>query len=621
MLGLFWLFVFGAGGYIGWSVLMDTPPTQAELWRVNRIPSVTIRDMNGEIISVRGAFYGDVIPLEKLPEHVVNAFLATEDRRFYNHGGLDARGLTRATLKNIAAGRLVQGGSTITQQLAKNLFLSSERTLLRKFEEVALALWLERYLSKEEILKLYLNRIYLGAGTYGVDAAARRYFGKPATRLSLAEAAMLAGLPKAPSRFSPTVDLDAAKERAGLVLDNMLKGGYITEGELILAQEETVEPIEPPDREGLQYFADYVIAEARRQTGGTDTDIVIYTTIDPVLQIKAEQAVAEAMERDAEPYHADQAALVALDITGEVRAMVGGRSYEESQFNRAVQASRQPGSAFKPVLYLAALEAGLTPETVLRDEPVKIDKWRPRNYDGRYRGKVTLRQALTKSINTVAVRVSEQIGRENVIGMARRLGISSPMEPHPSLALGTYETSVLELTGAYATIPHQGMASPVYALRRVESVTGDVLYSYEKPKPKRLYQKRHAVSMTNMLHHVLLMGTGEAAGLGRRPAAGKTGTTQNSRDAWFLGYTAQLVAGVWVGNDDSSPMKRVAGGGLPALIWRDFMASAHEKLEVADLEGAYAVEDTPKAEEYRNFLRGLSRRLSSISSHNEARVR
>ncbi|MFP4003317.1 MAG: transglycosylase domain-containing protein [Alphaproteobacteria bacterium] len=621
VLVLFWACVFAGGGYIGWKMFMAAPPTQAELWRVNRIPSVTIRDMNDEIISVRGAFYGDVIPLEKMPEHVINAFLATEDRRFYKHGGLDTRGLVRATLLNLAAGRFVQGGSTITQQLAKNLFLSSERTVLRKLEEVAMALWLERYLSKEEILTLYLNRIYLGAGTYGVDAAARRYFGKPATRLSLAEAVMLAGLPKAPSRYSPTVDLDAAKERASLVLDNMLKAGHITEGELILAQEEKVEPIEPPDREGLQYFADYVIAEARRRTGGTDTDIVIYTTIDPDMQIKAEQAVAEAMERDAMPYNADQAALVALATTGEMRAMVGGRSYVDSQFNRAVQAARQPGSAFKPVLYLAALEAGLKPGTVLRDEPIKIDKWRPRNYDGRYRGKVTLRQALTKSINSVAVRVSERIGRENVIGMARRLGISSSMDPHPSIALGTYETSVLELAGAYATIANGGMSAPVHALRRVESVTGDVLYTYEKPEPKRLYQKRHAVAMTNMLHHVLLQGTGKAAGLGRRPAAGKTGTTQDSRDAWFMGYTSQYVAGVWVGNDDNRPMRRVAGGGLPAIIWRDFMASAHEKLEVAELEGAYAVEDNPKAEEYRRFLRKLSRRLSSISAVDEARVR
>ncbi|MBN4046365.1 PBP1A family penicillin-binding protein [bacterium AH-315-P15] len=580
-------------------------PSHAELWQENRVPSLTIFDEEGTTLAIRGAFYGEILGLDDLPVHVAQAFLAIEDRRFYNHPGIDAWGLARATLANMRAGGVVQGGSTITQQVAKNLFLTPARTLRRKLHEVLLALWLERHLSKDEILTLYMNRIYLGAGTYGIDAAARFYFGKSARDLTLAEAAMLAGLPKAPSRYAPTTDLAQAQARAELVLENMVRARFIMREEADAAMAAPAEPVAFENTDGQQYFVDFVITEISALVGETERNLLVTTTLDRGLQALGEAQLTFRMERDGLGLDASQAALVTLAPDGAIRAMVGGREYAISQFNRAVQAERQPGSAFKPFIYVTALEAGYSPNSIMVDEPVEVGNWRPRNYNGRHIGPVPLADALSQSINSIAVQLSEEVGREEVIATAHRLGIRSELEPLPSIALGASEVTLLELTNAYLPFQSGGMGAARYAITEIRAEDGSVLYTREAPNPAPVIEAHLAAQMTDMLYQVVEGGTGAAADLGRREAAGKTGTTQDWRDAWFIGFTSDYVTGVWVGNDDASPMNHVTGGSLPAAIWRDYMAAAHEGLALSDLRRSGEIrrgDNIDTHRELRNFL-------------------
>ena len=595
-----------------WITYLVMTPRQFDMDAIanaNRIPGMTYLDAYGELLATRGAYHGDPVTLEELPPYLVNAFLATEDRRFYRHYGVDPRGIARALFVNWRAGRLVQGGSTITQQLAKNLFLNGDRTANRKFREVLYAVWLERHLTKDEILALYLNRIYMGAGTYGVGAAAEFYFDKKAGEVTLAEAAMLAGLPKAPTKYSPKSNLESAQTRAADVLKNLVEARYLKKDEIAEALENPAQ-LDLADRaqlHALQYFFDYVHELLPTLIDQVDEDLVITTTLDTRLQHKAEGAMAGVFKEngDAALLKVGQGALIAYGPDGAVRAMVGGRSYTDSQFNRSVQAMRQPGSAFKPFVYVAALEKGFSPDDILVDEPVKIGTWEPTNYAGTYAGRVTLRQALAGSINTVAAQLIEQVSPETVVETASRLGIRSNLPAIYSLALGTAQVSLEELTGAFLAFPNEGLSVSPHAILRIETSLGEVRYEYEAPQAEQVMTREIAREMNGMMYQVIQSGTGRRARLGGRPAAGKTGTSQDWRDAWFVGYTHDLVAGVWVGNDDESPMERVTGGGLPAQIWKDFMLAAHEGVKVSAIPGAMDRRDPRQANELRSFYGDL----------------
>ncbi len=554
-------------------------------------PFIRILARDGSVLAERGGS-DDYVPLDLLPAHAANAVIATEDQRFYEHPGLDPWGLLRATITNIRSKRFVQGGSTLTQQLAKNLYLSSDRTLARKLEELALALWLEARLSKADILELYLNRVYLGSGAYGIDAAARRYFGKPARHLTLAESAVIAGLLKAPSKYSPLASPAIARSRARLVLGQMLRAGFISaddERAAVVAVGRIAQS-KPEVREGAEYAVDYVLdqlpASAR---AATDQEVIVETTLDAGLQARTSSLVTTLMAEQGGALRASQAAVVVLDQHGGIRAIVGGRAYAESQFNRAVKAHRQPGSAFKPFVYLAALEAGLKPDTVIKDTPLKISGWAPRNYNGEYRGAMTLRTALARSVNTVAVRLALKVGPAKVASVARRLGITSPLGRDASLALGTSEVSLLELTGAYNVLANGGHQAEPHVLRRVLTRSGRILYEREHNSARAVVARADVGAMNEMLNAALVIGTGKRAALARHPAAGKTGTSQGFRDAWFVGYTAHLTTGVWTGNDDARAMNHVVGGSLPAEIWREVMLAGHAGQRPAPLAGTAVV--------------------------------
>ncbi len=587
-------------------------PDGADLWNVNRQAAIIVLDRNGEEIAARGARYGEHVDPAELPDHLIKAILATEDRRFYDHPGIDWRGAVRAMLANLRSGGIAEGGSTITQQLAKNLFLSPEQTYSRKAREALLALWLEGHYSKDEILSLYLNRIYFGAGAYGVESAAQTYFGKSARDVSLAEAAMLAGLPKAPSTYAPTQNPQGAQRRAAAVLDNLLEIGEI---EPFAAREARLQPptiVRQNIDSDLGYFFDYAAAEAKKRAPNAAGDVIVTTTIDQKLQRDAEAAVKAALTVEARLKGADQAALVAFDETGAMRAMVGGRSYKESQFNRAVQAKRQPGSAFKPFVYVAAMEAGLTPNSRFVDQPIDIGGWKPSNYTPGYAGPVRLSEALAKSINTIAVQVTEQIGRGKVVEAAKRLGIRSEIAPHRSIALGAVDVTLDELTGAYIPFARDGLAPQPYAIEKIETRDGEILYRRQNANPARVMSRDVARQMNHLLYQVMLSGTGRRAYLGRRHAAGKTGTTNDWRDAWFVGYTPQLIAGVWVGNDDYTPMDKVTGGSIPALVWKEFMLSAHQGLRVEDMEGAYPAASYAAEPVLLDFYTDVSRSFGRV---------
>jgi penicillin-binding protein 1A len=561
---------------------LTLPPT-SDLTASERRPSVTMVTEDGTLIATFGDLFGQPVHLKDLPRYVPQAVIATEDRRFYHHYGVDPLGLMRAAFVNLRAGHVVQGGSTITQQLAKNLFLTPERTIPRKIRETMLALWLEHKFTKDQILELYLNRVYLGAGTYGVDAAAERYFDKPAKDLTLYEAAVIAGLLKAPTRFSPANDQDRAAVRADQVLANMVEEGYITPAQARAASQQKDQLGQTAKaRPGSRYFADWIAEQIPGFADVDGRDIVVTTTLDPRMQSLAEKAVDATLDASGKKYNVSQGALVALSPDGAVRAMVGGRSYGDSQFNRATQALRQPGSSFKPFVYLAALEHGLQPSDVFNDAPITIGDYTPHNYENSYRGNVTVSDAVAYSINTVAVQVLQQAGIDNVIAAAQRLGITSDLPRDASLALGTGSVTLMEMTSAYAAFASGGTAAWPHGIIEIRDAHGGVLYQREGSGAPVVIDPGIDATMNQLLTGVIDYGTGRAASIGR-PAAGKTGTTQDFRDALFIGYTADLVAGVWFGNDDNTPMKHVTGGMLPAQTWHNFMAAAVQGMPIRPL--------------------------------------
>ena len=545
---------------------------------------------DGVVFAVRGGARGQAVELAQIPRHLIDAVLAMEDRRFFEHAGMDLRGVARAAFANLDAGGTVQGGSTITQQLAKNLFLASERTWARKVQEMILALWLERRLSKEEILARYLNTVYLGAGAYGVGAASERYFGKPVEQLTLAESAMLAGLVQAPSRFAPTRSLDEAQRRARIVLDAMVDAGSIDAAAAEQAQAHPAKlALLPVEQLAYGYAADFVAAATHAVLGEVGGSFTVETTIDRRLQMLAERTVGDWLAREGDALAVHQAALVALAPDGAVLAMVGGRDYAESQFNRAVQARRQPGSLFKLFVYLAALRAGMSPDSPIEDAPLQIADWQPRDYSDSYLGPTDLRTAFAQSLNTATVRLQEQVGREQVIALAKEMGIGSPLPPHPSLALGSAEANLLELTAAYAAVLADVRRVEPYVVRAARAPGGATFRRRPTASPRPDWPRP---AIMELLFEAVRTGTGSAAGLDV-PVFGKTGTTQDHRDAWFVGFTEDLVVGVWVGNDDHTPMNGVTGGGLPAQIWRSFVAEALSPPDEADVVAA--ARDVPDA--------------------------
>jgi penicillin-binding protein 1A len=549
--------------------------------------TVRVLARDGSVLAERGAAAPNV-PVDLLPRHLVEAVLAIEDRRFYSHWGVDPVGLVRAVLANYRAGRVVQGGSTLTQQLAKNIILNPERTLARKVEELVLALWLELRLSKPDILEIYLNRVYFGAGVYGVEAAARRFFEKGARHLTLGEAAVLAGLLKAPSRYSPAWNPVLARERGQMVLAKMVEAGFITpeQGQPgVAAEVRFAEQQAMRGDTGVEYAVDAALDELPALIAGSEGDIVVETTIDAKLQRRAQQIVRDLLDTEGRGLDASQAALVLMGLDGGVAVLVGGRSYAESQFNRATKARRQPGSAFKPFIYLTALETGLTPDSVVKDAPITHKGWSPRNFDGRFSGAVTLREALARSLNAATVRLALSVGIARAAETAKRLGIGSELRKDATLALGTSEVTLLELTGAYGAFASGGKRVTPFLVERVRTGTGRVLYKRQRPADETVVAPQHAGALNDMLNAALIFGTGKRAGIPLHPACGKTGTAQDFRDAWFVGYTAHFVAGAWVGNDDRHAMKRVAGSTLPAKLWREVMLIAHEGLPPKTLPG------------------------------------
>ena len=570
--GLIFLVVFFA------AFARDLPDTST-LYNVDRQPSITYLDRNGALIAVRGTQQAPPADLDSLPDYVPAAFIAIEDRRFYHHPGFDPIGMSRAMAANMRAGRVVQGGSTLTQQLAKNLFLSPDQNMKRKVQELMLAVWLEMKFSKQEILALYLNRVYFGAGAYGIEAASQRYFDKSARQLTVGEAALLAGLLKAPSRYSPVSEHERAGARATVVLNEMVDAGVITEAQRAQAVADPVRVSRTLATQHAQYFIDWLDKQIRELVGEPTEDMIVETTLDLTLQTQAERSVRRILDRDRSK-GVQQAALVALDGEGRVRAMIGGASYADSQFNRATDARRQAGSAFKPFVYLAALESGYTPETMVNDAPIRIGNWSPRNYSGSFAGEMTFANAVAQSTNTIAAGMADQIGRDNVARTARRLGITSRIGLEPAMALGAVEVSPLEMAQAYDAFANGGRRVTAFGISRIRTPQGRVIYqrASRADGPIQAISNPFLYYQNQMLRGVMTSGTGRAAAIAGRDIAGKTGTTSDYKDAWFVGYTGGFVTAVWVGKDDNTAMRGVTGGSSPAAIWRGFMEAALPRL-------------------------------------------
>jgi penicillin-binding protein 1A len=561
--------------------------------------AVTFLDRYGNEVGSRGIKHNDSIPLDELPDHLIKATLATEDRRFYEHFGIDIPGLFRAMLINARAGGVVQGGSSISQQLAKNLFLSNERTIERKVKEAFLAMWLEARLPKNEILKLYLDRAYLGGGTFGVDAAAHYYFNKSARDVNLAEAAMLAGLFKAPSRFAPHINLPAARARANTVLDNLIEGGFMTEGQVFGARRNPAMAVDRRDERAPNYYLDWAFEEMKKLADTLpesvhDRVFVVRLALDVDLQRHAEQAVENSLRQYGREYRVKQGAAVLMEVGGAVRALVGGRDYGESQFNRASDALRQPGSSFKPYVYATALMHGFKPTSIVVDSPVCIGNWCPKNYSGGFSGSMSLTAALTRSINIIPVKLSialgkgsPKVGRAMIRDVARKAGLRTPLPDTPSMPIGANEVTVLDHTAGYTMFPNGGKAMAPHAILEVRTGTGDLIWRWDRDgkKPIQVISPQAANDMNMMLSKVVEEGTARRAQLDGIRAAGKTGTTNAHRDAWFVGYTGNFVAGVWFGNDDYAPMQQMTGGSLPAMTWQAVMSYAHQGVELKPIPG------------------------------------
>ncbi|RCW80945.1 transglycosylase domain-containing protein [Phyllobacterium bourgognense] len=587
---VYWSFVLCIWGGIalaGTVIYFAAKMPQTTTWAIpDRPPNVKIVSVEGDLIANRGASGGEAISLHDMSPYLPEAVVAIEDRRFYSHFGVDPIGFTRAMVANVMSGRLVQGGSTITQQLAKNLFLTPDRTIERKVQEVMLALWLEQKYTKDQILEMYLNRVYLGSGSYGVAAASRRYFNKSAKEVTLPEAALIAGLLKAPSRLSPARDPKAARERSQLVLAAMREQGMIGDKELNFAMKQPATRAASYWSGSEQYVADRVMEDLPDLIGDVRSDVIVDTTVDLGLQKLGEASIRDLISKNGEKLNVSQGALVSVDGTGAVRALVGGYDYANSQFDRASEAKRQPGSAFKPFVYLSALEQGFTPESVRNDAPIRIGNWTPGNFNGKYFGKVTLAEALARSLNSVSAQLVMEVGPTTVVSTAHRLGIESNLTANASLALGTSEVTLLELTDSFVPFANGGYRAPPYIIRRVTTNEGKVLYQHKNTATDRVIDPRNVGMMNAMLRQTVDTGTATKAKFGW-PAAGKTGTSQNFRDAWFIGYTSNLTTGVWFGNDDGKPTKKITGGSLPAIAWKDFMVAAHKGVPVAQLPGDY----------------------------------
>ncbi|MER9405972.1 penicillin-binding protein 1A [Mesorhizobium caraganae] len=582
-------FTMGAGGFVV-LLALAMPAFQITTgdWRSQGDFAVTFLDRYGNEIGQRGIIQRDSVPVDEMPDHVIKAVLATEDRRFFEHYGIDVLGLSRAIFENVRANSVVQGGSSITQQLAKNLFLSNERTLQRKIKEAFLSLWLEANLSKKEILQLYLDRAYMGGGTFGIEAAADFYFGKSVKDLNLAEAAMLAGLFKAPTKYAPHINLPAARARANVVLSNLVDSGFMTEGQVLQARLHPAEIVDRGEQKSPDYFLDWAFDEVKKIAKPGQHSLVAHTTFDANIQKAAEESVEFHLRQFGKEYNVTEGAVVVIETNGAVRAIVGGRDYGASQFNRATKALRQTGSSFKPYVYATAMEHGFTPDSVVSGGPISWGGWSPHNYNGGSAGNVTLITAIAKSINTVPVRLAKDyLGIGPIKAMAESFGVESPLESHKTMVLGTSGMTVMDQATGYSVFAQDGFAGSRHGVTQLVTRTGDVVYDFAKdaPAPHRVLSEQALKYMNTMLAAVPAIGTARRAQLPNIVVAGKTGTTQSYRDAWFVGFTGNYTAAVWLGNDDFTPTRNMTGGTLPAMVWQRLMVYAHQNIDLKPIPG------------------------------------
>ncbi|MEO6226130.1 MAG: PBP1A family penicillin-binding protein [Sphingomicrobium sp.] len=555
---------------------------------------IRVRAANGQVLVSLGPSFGNWLSYENIPPEMRAAMISTEDRRFRSHIGVDPLGIGRALVSAVTKGHRVSATSTITQQLARNIFLTNNRSFGRKFKEAILALALERKFSKDQILELYLNRVYFGGGAYGIDAASRRFFGHSADQLSLGEAAIIAGLVKAPSNYSPSADVEAARARSNVVLQTMARNGFITPDDAAAVDPAQVRIQQSSNQNSVRYFTDWALPQLDTLIDETSDPIDVWTTLDPAMQVAADKAIRANAPKDA------QGALVAIDRDGAVRAMVGGKDYVNSIYNRATQAQRQPGSAFKLFVYLSALESGMKPTDTIVDEPVTIDGWSPRNSTRTNLGPVTLREAFSRSINTISAKIGQQVGFGTIADMARRFGISTPISTYPSMVLGASEVRLLDMTRAFASVSSNGVAVTPYAIRKVVSADGRQLYQHDPGEERVLVAPWVAAEMTDLLQSAVLSGTGRAAQIGR-PVAGKTGTTSSNKDGWFIGFSSGLTTGVWMGRDNAKPIAGLQGGTAPARAFHDFMVVAVARRPVEQFETQVPLPDwqlSPEEEVY-----------------------
>jgi penicillin-binding protein 1A len=549
-------------------------PSLKELEPGQRRPSIVYLTADHQEITHDGDLYGETVTTDTVPPYLIQAILSTEDRHFYEHHGINWLGLLRAAFVNIRSGKIVQGGSTLTQQLAKNIFLKPDRSFRRKFQELLISFWLEYHFTKEQLLNIYLNRVYLGSGTYGVDAACQEYFGKPVRSITLAESTVLAALLKAPSRYSPLVHPDVSKQRAKVVAHNMKMAGVLKETSYLklIKDIEELRFTSGMKKTYNRYFTDWIRDELL-QWVDTNQDLLVTTTLNPRMQTLSAEAIQTVLDKEGKSKHATEASFVAMAQEGAVLALVGGKNYLQSQFNRATQARRQAGSAFKMLVFLAALQKGYELDTLISDAPFIDKNWSPKNFGWQTRGMIPLKDAFAFSVNTVAIRLAEKTGISSVISMAQQLGLKGPFAKDLSLALGTASTSLLELTAAYAVVAHNGKKVKPYGILEIRNTQGDILYKHQPEMPSTVLSEDVTLKMQSLLEAVITDGTGKKAQIPGVKVVGKTGTSQNHRDAWFIGYTPSVVAGVWVGNDDESHMKKVTGATLPVLIWKEVVSS------------------------------------------------